>query len=249
MAGYTLAFLVGMPVGSVLGDTFGWRAAFWFAAAIALSGSLVISLLAPRNISAPKLPGMTFRSALVGDNPKIMAVSLLAFIATFATVSFIGPVITESTGVQGAAIGGIQIATGLGSLLGLPLGAALARLKIKDALTILLSATLVTQFLFTFGMINDYGWAAIPALVITMSLGSAALFATLPIIQARLTITSGHATTIALALNGSMVYFGQGLGSTIGGSVIASIGVSWTGAAGVTVAIIALILISRIHNS
>jgi predicted MFS family arabinose efflux permease len=49
--------------------------------------------------------------------------------------------------------------------------------------------------------------------------------------------------TIAFALNSSMVYFGQGMGATLGGGVIAAIGLSSTGVAGAVVAVVALALI------
>ncbi|MEM1145491.1 MAG: hypothetical protein AAGI88_23195, partial [Pseudomonadota bacterium] len=43
-------------------------------------------------------------------------------------------------------------------------------------------------------------------------LGAAALFAMTPIVQVRLAQNAGDAATIAFALNGSMIFLGQGLG-------------------------------------
>ncbi|MEH6694509.1 MAG: MFS transporter [Hyphomonas sp.] len=243
MAGYTLAFLLGMPLGTILGDAFGWRAAFWFAGGVAVVAALLIALVAPGNVKAPHLAGANFKTALSGENPKLMAITMLGFVATFVTVGYIGPVITQTTGLTGAAIGGVQIATGIGSLIGVPVGALFARLDVRKALFILFVLAGLTQVAFALGMRFDFGGLSVPFLIVTMALGSAALFATTTVVQARLAATSGAAVTIAFALNSSMVYFGQGVGATLGGGVIAAIGLSATGIAGAGVAIFALALV------
>lgn len=120
LVGYTLAFLIGVPMGTFLGDAFGWRAAFWFSAVVSALAVLVIMVAAPKGVSAPELAGSTFKDALRGDNVLLMVITFLGFSATFVTVSYIGPVITAFSGLTGAGIGDIQIAVGVGSLLGLP---------------------------------------------------------------------------------------------------------------------------------
>jgi DHA1 family inner membrane transport protein len=240
MAGYTLAFLLGMPLGTILGDAFGWRAAFWFAGGVAFTAALLIALAVPANAEIPQLAGANFRTALGGENLKLMAITMLGFVATFVTVGYIGPVITQTTGLTGAAIGGIQIATGVGSLIGVPVGAFFARLPHRKALFILFVAAGLTQTAFALGMYCDFGAVSVPFLIVTMALGSAALFATTTVVQARLAATSGAAVTIAFALNSSMVYFGQGIGAMLGGGIIASAGLSMTGLAGAATAILGL---------
>ncbi|MEQ8433176.1 MAG: MFS transporter [Oceanicaulis sp.] len=243
LAGYTLAFLIGLPLGSVLGDAFGWRAAFWFAGAICLIAVGVIVLATPGHIKAPPVAGVSFRAALAGDNLRLMTITLLGFLATFCTIAYIGPVITETTGVTGAGIGAVQLAIGAGSLLGLPAGAMIARLPIGRGLAILFLFILAMQGVFSLGMLVDLGAAALPVLVIAMSLGSAALFACSPVIQTRLAETAGPAATIAFALNGSMLYFGQGLGATVGGATIAGAGLAHVGVAGAAAAAAGLLVI------
>ena len=161
LAVYTLAFLIGMPVGSVLGDMFGWQAAFWFACAICLVALVILALAAPARIQAPDMGAQSFASALRGDNALLMCITMLAFCATFATVSFIGPVITKASGLTGAAIGAVQVSTGVGSILGLALGAWLAKLPPRRGLAILVATTAFTQMLFALIMLNDLGSMAL----------------------------------------------------------------------------------------
>lgn len=246
LGGYTLAFMVGMPVGSMLGEFFGWRSAFWFAGSIAMVASFVIALAAPNNIVSPATQGVSFRAALKGENIKLMSITLLSFLSTFATVAFIGPVITQSTGLEGAGIGGVQIAIGVGSLLGLPIGAAFNHKGLRRSLLILFAAIALTQVMFTASMLFDMKWITLPFLMLTMAFSSAALFATSPVIQTRLAESAGPAVTIAFALNGSMVFFGQGLGAVLGGSVISIAGITWLGLCGALVAIFGVFVIMKL---
>lgn len=247
-AGYTLAFLIGLPVATLLGDAHGWRAAFWFAGAISCVALVVILIGAPSGVQAPQAQGASFRAALRGNNARLLMVTLFGFIATFTTVAFIGPVITAFTGLDGAAIGAIQIATGVGSLLGLPAGALMARLPLKVSLSALMVVTLLTQVLFSVGMFIDTGALAVPLVVLAMALGSGALFASNPVIQTELAASAGPAATIAFALNSSMVYFGQGLGAGLGGAVTAVTVIAWTGAAGAAMAVLALLLLVGLES-
>ncbi|MEE4278961.1 MAG: MFS transporter [Halieaceae bacterium] len=242
LSGYTLAFLIGMPVATLLGESYGWRAAFWFAAAICLLSLAVIAAGTPARQAVAAAGGTDFKAAMQGSNRRLVLITLLGFCATFATVSYIGPVITAFSGLDGAAIGGVQIATGIGSLLGLPAGAMLARLPVRKALLILLTTTAITQLAYSFGMSQNLGAMALPALVVVMALGSAALFAMAPVIQTQLARTAGAAATLAFAVNGSMLYFGQGLGAGLGGSVVATSSLAWLGVAGACVAMLGVLV-------
>ena len=109
-----------------------------------------------------------------------------------------------------------------------------------------MATTAITQLLFAVVMLNDLGALALATLLVAMVAGSAALFATSPIIQTSLAKAAGSAATIAFALNGSMLYFGQGLGAALGGWVTAQFGLAWVGLAGTIVAVTALLIISRL---
>lgn len=249
LGGYTLAFLIGMPLCTLLGDAFGWQAAFWLSGAISIGAAIIIVMGAPGNIAAPAVGNVGFKAALTGDNGLLMVVSLLAFTATFTTVSYIGPMITAFAGLEGAAIGWVQIATGVGSLLGLPAGAFMARLPIKTALFGLVGITFVTQLTFSFGMSNDLGLFALPLLLAAMIFGSAALFATSPVIQTHLAKSAGPAATLAFALNGSMIYFGQGGGAALGGWITAGSGLDLIGYGGAGAAVIGLVSVGLLRDN
>ncbi|MEM1402753.1 MAG: MFS transporter [Pseudomonadota bacterium] len=242
LSGYTLAFILGMPIATILGESYGWRAAFWFAGAITVLALPVISIWTPARVAVAAAAGASFKAALQGDNRRLVVLTMIGFWATFSTASYVAPVITAFSGLDGTAIGGIQIATGIGSLLGLPAGAMLARLSARRALLILFATAMMTQAAYTVGMLYDLGAPAVPVLLVVMTLSAAALFAMSPVIQTQLAMSAGASATLAFAVNGSMLYIGQGLGASLGGSVFASSSIVWVGAAGACVAALGIIV-------
>ena len=88
----------------------------------------------------------------------------------------------------------------------------------------------------------------LPVLLIAMAIGAAALFASLPIIQAKLAQNAGPATTIAFALNGTMLYLGQGLGAALAALIISAFGIAWLGVLGTLVALVGMWNVSSLSD-
>lgn len=240
-SGMSLAFLIGIPVGSFVGAAYGWPASFWLATALAVFAAGTSLLAIPTIGQAPARPEGAFKTALRPPAKSLLAVTFLSFVATFASVAFIGPLVTALTGLQGGDIGWMQLFIGVGSLVGLALGARLATSHGLTALTPLMLAVLATQGMFTVGLLAELApWMGIISTAVIIFTGSAALFALAPIVQSALAEIAGPAATVAFALNGSVVFLGQGLGAVLGGGVIAQSSLTWTGLAGAGVAVLAL---------
>lgn len=248
-SGMSFAFLVGIPLGSFVGAAYGWPASFWLATALALFACIAALLAIPTIGQLPAPPEGALQAALRPPAKGLLSVTFLSFLATFVSVAFIGPLITALTALEGGGIGVMQLFIGIGSLFGLPIGARLAdRLGLR-ALTPLMILVLVSQFLFSVGLLVDLTpGGSIVFTAITIMTGSAALFALAPIVQSNLAAIAGQAATVAFALNGSVVFFGQGLGAVIGGGVIAEVGLTWTGIAGAGIALVTLLVTHRLRS-
>ncbi|WP_394436711.1 Cmx/CmrA family chloramphenicol efflux MFS transporter [Streptomyces sp. SGAir0957] len=111
LAGTTLATVVGVPGGSLLGALFGWRATFWAVAALCLPAALGIL----RGIPAEHATGRTTEQTTGGPalraelaqltRPKLLHVLLLGTLvnaATFAGFTFLAPVVTDIAGLSDA---------------------------------------------------------------------------------------------------------------------------------------------------
>jgi DHA1 family inner membrane transport protein len=247
-SGMSLAFLIGIPVGSFVGAAYGWPASFWLATLIALFAAGASAVAIPKIGHVPAPPEGAFQAALRPPAKSLLAVTFLSFVATFASVAFIGPLVTALTGLEGGDIGWMQLFIGIGSLVGLALGARLATSRGLTALTPLMLVVMVTQGMFTLGLLAELTpLRGIISTAIIIFTGSAALFALAPIVQAALAEIAGPAATVAFALNGSVVFLGQGLGAVLGGGVIAQSSLTWTGLAGAGVAVLAFHATRRVR--
>jgi MFS transporter, DHA1 family, inner membrane transport protein len=233
LAGVTLAFVLGVPVGSVVGDYAGWRGTFVYAGLIALAVAGVT------RIALPALPG-TARHAVMDygalRKPAIIGgllLTLIGFAAAFTVVAYIGPLATAIAGLSGSGIGAVQALIGVGSIAGIALGGRVASgahagrvlwlsfaVAAASALSYsaLLSLPITAQSLGGAALVP---WVTLIVLVGGMVVGAGSLFTRIPIIQTSLANAAPpELRPVVFGLNGSMVFMGQGLGAAFGGIAI-----------------------------
>lgn len=246
--GVTLAFLTGIPLGSAIGEIYGWRSSFWLASALCLFALLMTMIFVPRTATPPAPPKGAFRAVLSWPTTGYLLVTFLAFCAIFVVIGFVRPVVSLLTGFDGRGVGLVQMISGLGSFLGLVIGTRMAERQARSPLVWLFTTIALAQSVFALALIGGWsGTAGLAGAVTAMLIGSASLFGTAPIVQTRLAEAAGPAATLAFALNGSMVYLGQGIGVVLGGAILAGLGLTYISTAGIAVALIGLFLALRLR--
>lgn len=245
--GVAFALMLGIPAGSVIGGAFGWRASFWMTAGFCLVSLGLVVLRVPNLAAVAVPPG---GSRLEARSFGYLAVTLLAFTAMFAMVGFIGPVITSLTGFGANGIAALQILIGVSCFAGLRLGAGLAGNPAIPGLPLLFAGIILALAILihplSLGAATSYGLAA---MVVSILIAPASQFGTAPIVQTRLAQEAGPAATFALALNGSMVYLGQGLGVASGAYAIAQWGLIAAPVTGVMIATLGLVLSAALRKA
>lgn len=246
VGGLTVALVLGVPLGSVVGGHFGWRATFGYSAIVCALSVLLILLGVPQILPAPgpraALAPLLRNSAIL----RVFALTILGFSAAFTIVAYLGPIINQLTGLTGASVGPLQACIGLGSFVGLAAGGMAADRKI-------VRIGLIAAFLLMAMDIAAYSWALSlpsgsamqPLAAVLILLLSSAMFAAVPMNLAQLSQLAGPATPVALALNGSLVSLGQGLGAVWGGMINDLAGLFWLGIGGAAIALAGLMLASR----
>ena len=243
LGGLTVAFVMGVPLGSALGGTFGWRATFVMAAVVSGFATVLIWVALPRIAATSAGPARI--STVLGNRAilHVLMLTLLGFWATFTIVAFLGPIITDTTGATGAGVGALQAFIGLGSIAGLAIGGTLADRKAGRIGTLLAFVVMaVTLASYWFALSAPAGEVPKPALAALIFGGASALFALVPINLTRLSQLAGPAAPIALALNGSVISLGQGLGAASGGFIHDNVSAAGIGPAGALVALAGLTL-------
>lgn len=241
--GMTLAFVIGIPIGSVAGAIFGWRATFLVAAGLAAIALAGVLLFLP---SVPAPPRRTGGQVDVSGIWPLYLTTFLTFAANMTLNLYIAPVVRVGAGVTGAGVGAFQAMIGVGSIAGLWLGGRAAdRGEGKRWIVqgFLIQATAMGLHFAATHEALPTGWPSMALVAFAIFLAATALFSITPVIQARL-IQMTDGAPVALALNGSVIAVGQALGSTVGGAALAAFGVPAIPGAALAMSLTALIILS-----
>ena len=236
--GMTLAFVLGIPLGSVVGAMFGWRSTFLVAASLSAMALVAVTFLLPRVPPAPKRQG---GSVSIPALWPLYMTTFLAFAANMTINLYIAPIVRVGAGVTGAGIGVFQAMIGVGSIAGLFLGGRAANRNLGRNWIlqgfVIQAVAMTTHFAATHHALPP-GLPSKLLVAFAIFLAATALFSITPVIQSRLIQMTGGAP-VALALNGSVVSVGQALGSTLGGAALAAYGVPAIPAAALIMSLIA----------
>ncbi|MGW0131471.1 Cmx/CmrA family chloramphenicol efflux MFS transporter [Streptomyces sp. NPDC003299] len=131
LAGTTVATIAGVPGGSVLGALLGWRATFWAVAALCLPAALGILKGIPAGrdeVEATGRPALRAELAQLTRPPLILAMLLGALVnaATFGSLTFLAPVVTDSAGLGELWVPVALVLFGTGSFVGVTVAGRLS---------------------------------------------------------------------------------------------------------------------------
>lgn len=234
MGGMTVAFLMGIPLGSVVGAAFGWRATFLLSAGLSGFALAAILIFVPR--VSPPAPGVGQGLRGAGVMPLFLA-TFLAFGANMTITTYIAPILRLQVEVTGAGVAAFQMLVGVGSFLGLALGGRAAD-RGAGGLSVTLGFVGLAAAAALHGL--ELARAGAPGLLaygtvgLAVLVGSTALFSILPVIQTRLIVKAPASAPLALAFNGSSASLGQAFGGALGGALLSQTGaLSVTFAAGI----------------
>jgi DHA1 family inner membrane transport protein len=216
LTGLTVANVVGVPLGTFLGQQVGWRAAFMVVTAIFAVATVLIALFVPPH---PGEPGRTLRAELgvfrIGQVWLALGIGAIGFGGFFAVYSYVAPMVTEIAGSPAWAVPIVLILMGVGMTAGNLVGGHLADVDLRRTLLGgLVALTIVLALL----ALTAQSIVALGFFVLATGFVSSVLS---PTIQTRLMDVAEDNQSIAAALNHSALNIGNALGAFLGGAVIA----------------------------
>ncbi|RMS42225.1 Carbohydrate transporter [Pseudomonas coronafaciens pv. garcae] len=127
LAGVSIGTVAGIPAGTVIGEAFGWRAAFETAAVVTVAVGLLIATLLPA-LPGERSAGIGQMLSLAGEQKirRMFAAALLIYVGHFAAYTYLAPFVMESANIKGQALGVLLFAFGLAAVAGNLAGGALA---------------------------------------------------------------------------------------------------------------------------
>ncbi|MFI0981558.1 MFS transporter [Streptomyces sp. NPDC021093] len=237
--GLMLGTLLGLPLSTLIGESFGWRAAFW-----TITGLTVLAAVAT-TFGVPKLGraegGGGLRQELgVFRRPRLwlaLATSALIIGATFSAFSYFNPILTEVTGFSTGTVPLLLVAYGAATVVG---NNVVGRLADRYALPVMLTGLLLNLvFLTGFAV---FAQLPVPAVLFMLGIGLVGVTmnpAMITRIQ-RIGSTGPFLNTV----HSSFITFGVMIGSSVGGLAIGTWGLRaplWLGAGLAVLGVLTLI--------
>ncbi|MGN4154825.1 MFS transporter [Burkholderia gladioli] len=236
--GLTLANVLGVPLGTALGQAFGWRSTFWVVTGIGVLAAGALALCLPRQLEMPQTS--IAREFRVMRNPQVLMVlgiSVLASASLFSVFTYITPILEEVTHFTPHEVTLVLLLFGLGLTVGGTLGGKLADWRRMPSLIASLALIGLVQVVFA-------GTMHLPIpLLVTIFLWGVLAFAIVPIAQILIVDRAIEAPNLASTLNQGAFNLGNATGAWLGGMAIgAGVPLTQLPWVGVTMAVGALAL-------
>lgn len=238
LGGVTVACVLGVPGGALVGELWGWRAAFWAVAVISAPAVVAIMFTAPADPDTTFVPNTARELASLRQRPLQLTLVLGALIngATFCSFTYLAPTLTDITGFDSRWVPLLLGVFGLGSFIGVTIGGRLADTYPFQLLVAGTTALLLGWIVFALS-------ATHPVTALTMLFVQGALsFAVGSTLISRVLYAADAAPTLGGSFATAAFNVGAALGPGLGGVAI-GIGFGyraplWTSAALVALAIV-----------
>jgi DHA1 family inner membrane transport protein len=219
IAGVTLANILGVPIGTALGNAFSWRAAFWAIAAAGAVAVVVLAWLIPETREAPPSRDRLKAELGAAARPAVLlcyAISICYTTGVFALMAYIVPLLTTVSGVGIDMVPWVLFGTGFvgffGNLIGGRLGDWNGRLTMLGILVINITLCIVMF------QVASFMWGALLCLWGLWLVG----FGFPAIVRTRIVKESRDAPTFAATLTSSAFNIGIASGAALGGLALSA---------------------------
>ncbi|AWI80876.1 MFS sugar transporter [Parazoarcus communis] len=241
--GLTVALVTGVPMGTFIGQHFGWRATFLAVAAlgvIAFMGSLIF---VPRNVPHSK-PATLRQQIGVLAQPRLLlvyAMTAVGYGGSFIAFTFLAPILEQITGYSASAVGGVMLAYGVSVAAGNLWGGKLAdRSGPIPALKLIFLLLAVVLAVLSITAPNRW------LMLVTVLAWGGVAFGNVPGLQVYVVKQAQRfapqAVDVASGLNIAAFNVGIAAGAWVGGLIVTHVGLIHTAWVGALVVLVALFL-------
>ncbi|MCC4832542.1 MFS transporter [Shewanella sp. 10N.7] len=239
--GLTVALVTGVPLGTYIGQEFGWQATFLVVAVLGLIALIGSAILVPNNLKQPPAAKLSAQVKVL-TQPRLLlvyAITALGYGGTFTAFTFLAPILEQVSGFNPDAIALIMLVYGVSVAVGNIWGGKMAdKMGPIKALTIIFSGLVTVLIMFNFAAVNPV------TAVITILIWGAFAFGNVPGLQVYVVKLAEKytpdAVDVASGLNIAAFNVGIALGAWGGGLIVANAGLMHTPWVGAVIVLIAL---------
>lgn len=233
-SGLTVALVTGVPLGTFIGQHFGWQMTFLAVALLGVLAFAGIAMLVPKAIAGSKPSSLPTQMAVL-KKPRLLlvyAMTTLGYGGTFVAFTYLAPILEQVAGFSAGAVSLVMLVYGVSVAFGNIWGGKLADRKgpiraLQIVFGLLAAVLLVLQFTAT---------SKILVLVTVLAWGAVA-FGNVPGLQVyvvqRASRDAPQAVDVASGLNIAAFNVGIALGAWGGGLIVDRVGLMatpWIGA-------------------
>ncbi len=215
LGGLTVGTVLGVPVGTAIGQRISWQASLVFVVVVGLVALLGILATLPSLALPPAVP-LRARFALLGNRRvlAIVTVMLLASAASISVYTYIAVVLAHTAHITGTTLAAVLLVWGAGGAVGaFGSGALTDRYGPGTALVLAIITLTVTLAALTVT-------TSVPVVFVVMAVNGAAAWAVATPNNHRLTALAPALPGVVISLNSSGIYLGQALGAGAGGLLL-----------------------------
>lgn len=228
-SGMTVAFVAGIPLGTFIGQHFGWRATFLIVALFGLVAFLGAVAFVPRGLPQTP-PAPLARQLRVLAQPRLLlvyAMTAVGYGGSLIAFTYMAPLLEQIAGFTPSQVSlvlvGYGVSVAFGNVWGGKLADAVGPVKALKRIFLLLAIVLLA---LTFTI--HVKWLA----VLTMLAWGAVAFGNVPGLQVYVVKQARHfapdATDVASGFNIAAFNLGVAGGSSLGGLIVANVGLGHT---------------------
>lgn len=228
-AGLTVAIVTGVPLGTYIGQNFGWRATFIGVAILGIIGAVASYFLVPASIKTSKplrivdqLKVLKNRSILL-----VLSITALGYGGTFVTFTYLASLLEEVTGFSANMTSVLLLVYGIAIALGNVIGGKVSNKKPGKALMVMFALQAIVLFILYFTASSQI-WS-----VVTLFFMGILAFSNVPALQLYVVKMSEKylpgTEDVSSALNIAAFNVGIAIGAYVGGLIVeSSLGVGAT---------------------
>lgn len=241
--GLTVALVTGVPIGTFIGQHFGWQATFLAVSVLGVVAIVGSAILVPSDIAGDQ-PSSLLTQLAVLKKPRLLlvyAMTTLGYGGSFIAFTYLAPILQEVAGFEASTVGLVMLVYGVSVAAGNIWGGRLAdRHGPVRALQIVFALLAVVLLVLSFTAPSK------PLVLLTVLAWGAVAFGNVPGLQVyvvrRAERDAPQAVDVASSLNIAAFNVGIALGAWGGGLIVAHLGLMATPWIGALVVVGALLL-------
>lgn len=236
--GWSLASVLGMPMGNLLAAAVSWRASFAMVGVLAGVAALIVWRVVPPDLRVARLSLQSWTQVLGDPRLRWILLATMAWCTGhFAVTGYITATLRETLHAPPALQAGLMALMGISGVAGnVVLSRRVSRIGADRGARIALGFVWWGLVLWVAALSGVQTTWAVAGAILVWGLGSFAFNSSQ---QVRLAHSAPHLASASIALNSSSLYAGQAMGAALGATLVVALGYGALGPAGVLIVAVA----------